>query len=159
MSDPIEPTFERERYRRLRLKSKLDLMRVDEELEEMSFLVQEASEYAAKANEVREQAKTALEIGKATIADSLRAEPQASGKPPSESMVESRIPLSNVYLIKQAELSQARLDASLWQSQVDALRTKSSSIRAAADLITSGYMTTNFIQDKRRMEIRRGPSG
>lgn len=155
MADTIEPTFETERYRRLKQKSRLDLMDIDSELEELSFLVQEASEYAAKANEIREQAKDNLEISEAEIADALRQEPQANGKPPSESMVESKIPLSNVYIIKKAELSRARLDAALWQSQVDALRTKSSSIRAAADLITSGYMTTNYITDKRRKELRK----
>lgn len=153
--DSSSPKFRADKYRWLKARVKLDLLSVDEELSELPVIIQEACECTAMANEIRESTKDEFEITCAQIADDLRSKPDEKGKFPSETAVGSQIPLSPLYKEGAASLSEARLDASLWASVTEALRTKSSALRVSADLITAGYLTTNYLMEKRRDEIRR----
>lgn len=149
------PSFRKERFNFLKSKIRLDLLCVDEALEEIAVLVQDAGECCALANEIRDAAKSDLALAEAEESDRLRKMTSQSGKSPSEQAILSQLPLA--WRVKQAikEYSDARLDAAFWSTMVNALMTKSSAIRTAADLITSGYLTTSFILDKRRQDIRR----
>lgn len=149
----VEPDFRKERYFFLKSKARLDLLNVDEALEEIPFLIQDAGECAALANEIKDTAKSELSLAEAEEAERLRGI-QINGKYPAEQAILSKIPLCTQVQQKQSQLSQARLDASLWATVVNSLMTKSSAIRTAADLINSGYLTTDYIYKKRRKEIR-----
>lgn len=151
----IEPTFEVEKYRWIKNKLPLDLLNVDEELIELPVILQQASEFVSSAIEIRERAKDDLEQITSELADALRKVPlEGTGKFRSETQIDKQIPLSPLYRDKQDALGIARLDASLWQSLTDAIRTKSSSIRIAADLLNSGFLTPSYIREKRRKDIR-----
>jgi len=153
MDENISPTFKKERYEWLRTKTALDLFEIDNEVIEMSVLLQEAGEYTALANEYKERAKEELIRTSAAIAHSMRFD-MSDGKKKSETTIESMIPIYPEYIAKLQELDSARLDAALWSSLTDALRSKSMAIRVAADLLNSGYLTPDYIRNKRRKEIR-----
>ena len=156
MTDSISqvvPTFNPEKYKWLRAKTSLDLMDIDEAVMQMGVLLQEAGECCALANEIRESAKDDLERAKAQIAEYLRGEPYKD-KQRSESMIDSQIPTYQDYKDVQARLSIARSDAALWATVVEALRAKSMQIRVAADLLNSGFLTNDYVRNKRRKEIR-----
>jgi hypothetical protein len=153
-SSIIEPDFRRERFRFLKNKIQLDLLSVDEALEEIATLVQDAGECVALANEIRDAAKNELAVAEAEEADRLRQTTTIKGKPPSDYAIPSMLHLCESVRKASQVYSDARLDAALWATIVNGLMTKSSAIRTAADLISSGYLTTNHIYSKRRQEIR-----
>lgn len=153
MPDSTNPTFRPDRYEWLKYQAALDLTDIDEELMRIAVLIQEAGECSALANEIRETAKDDVEQAKAHVAGELREIPYKN-KQRSESMIDTEIPLNEGYRNSLRQLSQARMDAALWATVVEALRVKSMQIRTAADLLTSGFITTDYIRDKRRREIR-----
>jgi len=155
MENGAEPTFRTERYIWLKAKVKIDLLSIDEELEEIPTLIQETGECVSIAMELRELAKEDLEVARAIAATRLRLVPKADGKSRSEAQIESEIPADKGYQDQLGTVSIARLDAALWQTLMEAFRSKSSVIRTTADLITAGYLTSDYIMSKRRAEIRR----
>jgi hypothetical protein len=68
------------------------------------------------------------------------------------------VPLDPDYKKIQAELSIARLDASLWQNMMETLRSKSTLVRASADLIQAGFISTTYYVDKRKKDMRKAPA-
>lgn len=148
------PSFRSQKYVWIRSKTRLDLLDIDTALSEIPVLVQEAGECTSIAIEIREQMKVELNVVEAQIAHELRSTVLESGKRRTDTAVASQIPLDENYKKKEAELSEARLDAALWQSLTEAVRTKSAAIRVAADLLNSGFLTSDHILDKRRKEIR-----
>jgi hypothetical protein len=157
MGELALPSLHPDRYRILRQRTQLDLMRLDEELSEMSVVLHEAGELAVLAAELSDRKKADLEITSAMIAAELRGNVGDSGKAPSETRIASEIPQHPDYVTALDVYGQAKLDAALWRNLQDALRTKSSSIRAAADLIAAGYLTADHITNQRRKEIRGVP--
>lgn len=155
MDEDIKPTFRTSKYEWLRSHAQLDLMDMDEQVMQMPVLLQEAGECTALANEIRERAKDTLKHTAASLAHALR-EDKSNGKR-SESTIEASVPIYPEYINKLTELSTARLDASLWEALTDALRSKSMAIRVAADMLTSGWITADYIRNKRRREIREAP--
>lgn len=153
-STDILPTFEVDRYRWLRQRSSLDLMEIDQELQELPILVQECGERVALAIEIRDSAKEELEKTKSEVAEAMRIESAKSGKEFSESKIDSKLPSNSIVEAKRAELSIARLDAALWSNLNQAIQAKQYLIRTAAELIVSGYISKDFIVDKRRKELR-----
>jgi hypothetical protein len=150
----LVPSFRTEKYLWFRSKRRLELLDIDEELIEIPVLVQDAGECVAIANELRDSAKEEFDRTKANIAQQLRIVPGDNGKARSESTIDSQLPLYDLYKTSQNKLSQARLDAALWSSMQEAMRTKSSQIRVAADLLSNGFLTTDYVRTKRRREIR-----
>jgi hypothetical protein len=150
----FEPSFRTERFRFLKSKAQLDLMRIDEALEEIAVLVQDAGECVAFANEIRDAAKNDLAIAEAEEAAILRGTQLSNGKYPSEYALPSLLPLSDKVKEAMELLSKARLDAALWATVANALMTKSTAIRTTADLISSGFLTNDFVRARRRKEIR-----
>lgn len=148
------PTFRPEKYLWLKGKTQIDMLDLDNELMEIPVLLQEASENVAIAIEIRETSKNDLDIQAARCADKIRKTPLESGKAPSETAVDKIVPLEEAYQQKLSLLSSARLDAGLWQSITEALRTKSSALRTIADLVSAGWLTTDHVIKNRRRDMR-----
>ena len=130
-------------------------MSIDDELCEVTSLLQEAGESAALAQEIRDSAEEELKLVEAQVADRFRNAPLGTtGKFPSETAVISKIPLAPEVQEKLQLLSVARLDATLWEKLMKALDQKAYSINTAARLIESGYISRDYIVQKRREEIR-----
>ena len=151
----MEPKFEPKKYAWFRVKTQIDLMEIDEEVSQMPTLLQDAGELTCSAIEARDSSKELLSQVRSEIAAELRATKTESGKPKSETQIESEIELSSKFKEQQDLLSQARQDAGLWINLMEALRTKAAQLRTAADLISSGYITRDYISNKRRDEIRK----
>ena len=151
--DNLEPTFAVEKYRWLRQRVRLDLLYIDEDIQELPVLLQEAGELTAAALENRESTKADLEMQESAVADRLRR-PSDGSKIPSETAIASMIALDDDYKRLQQELSIARLNASLWQNLMEALRSKSALVRASADLIQASFISTSYYVDKRKKEMR-----
>lgn len=147
------PKLGEKRYIALKMKLPLDLMLVDEELSEISVYIQEAGEFCATANETRDAAKQFVDQVEAEVSDKMRRTPDENGKTPSEANIKARLPLAVALQDAQQVLNQAELEANLWRNLQDALRTKSHSIRAAADLVQAGFITQDYIRSKRREEV------
>ena len=149
-----EPTFQVEKYRWLRQRAKLDLLYIDEDIQELPVLLQEAGEITATAIEIRETLKNDLDIQEAVVANNLRQATDEKGKSKSETTIASMIALDSKYQQIQKDLSIARLDAGLWQNIMETIRSKSSLVRASADLIQAGFISTTYYLDKRKKDIR-----
>ena len=153
--EDIYPSFRTEKYLWFRSKLEVDLIDIDEDLMQIPVLIQDAGEACAMASELRERAKEGLETTRAQVAQHLRESPVTAGsRARSETQIESQLPLFEPYVTAKNALSQARLDASLWTTMVEALRSKSAMIRVSADLLNSGFITPDFVRNKRRKEIR-----
>jgi hypothetical protein len=148
----LEPVYAVEKYRWLKQQRQLELLDLETEVMRMPVLLQECGELTAIAIEIRESAKDEVEKVKAKVGADLRDGNR------SETAIDKMIPLDPRYTEAQAVLSETRLDASLWQSLMESLRTKSSGMRVAADLIGVGFITQASIMQKRRREIREQPS-
>lgn len=152
--DTTEPYFRVEKYRFLRARTAIDMLNVDEDLAEVSTLIQDASECASAAIDARDGMKDELARIEALVCAELRNQPGASGKPKSETQVASEFPLDARYQEVQTLLAKAKLDANLWQALSDSLRTKSANLRDVVALVVAGYVTRDTIMQKRRQEIR-----
>jgi hypothetical protein len=150
--DTQEPTYKVEKYRWLKQRVRLDLLYIDEDIQELPVLLQDAGEITAAAMERREATKSDLERTAAIVADKLRS--PENGKSKSETAIASMIPLDPEYQAVQKELSEARLDAALWQNLMEALRSKSALVRASADLIQASFISTSYYVDKRKKDMR-----
>jgi hypothetical protein len=151
----IEPFFEVEAYRRLRARVKIDLIRIDDELCETPFLIQEAGEYACSSVDARDIAKDELERIRSEAASKLRDSPPPEGKKaPSEAMIDSILPQSKTVQEAQDVYAKACLDARLWQNLADTLSKKSFSMQEIGKLLLGGFLAPNSIRDRRREEIR-----
>lgn len=155
----MEPKFEAQRYNWFKAKTTIDLMDIDEEVSMMPTLLQDAGETVCLAIETRDSAKELLSQVRSEVASELRATKTESGKPKSETQIESEIETSQKFKDQQELLATARLDAGLWINLMEALRTKAAQLRTSADLIQSGYITRDYIQNKRRQDIRRAGPG
>ena len=150
--DNLEPKFMTDRFRILRGKVSLDLMRLDENTETLPSLIQESGECAGYAMEIRDTLKEELEYVYAAEFSRLKSPPE--GKPPSDDVTNNAAIASVVYQSKLKEYQEARLDAKIWQNLANSLDKKSFSINTSAQLIISGYITRDSIIERRRKEIR-----
>jgi hypothetical protein len=153
MSD-VAPAFLQERYLFLKSQLPLDLLAIDESLERIAVLIQDAGECMAQANEIRDSAKENYTIVSAKIQANLRGQTLAGGKERSEARISSEFMVDPEYQTALTMYQDARLDAALWETVYNGLQTKSYSLRVAADAISSGFLTNNYLMDKRRAEIR-----
>ena len=153
MMEKITPTFMEDRYSWIRSRIPLDLLTLDEALEELPSLIQEAGELTSAAIEIREVARQELSLIESQIAERLRNSTSGS-RPASETTIQSKIPLDSEYQEAQKSLGTSRLDAALWGNLVESLRKKDSSIRTSSELMISGWISKDFVLERRRREIR-----
>lgn len=160
MADEVKkPNYAPEKYIWLKRRIALDLLAIDEELQEIGVLIQEAGEHVAFCMETRDAAKDELARTEAQAAARLRNITGPDGKVPSDTRIVSMIPLDEQVMAMQQVYGMAKLDCALWTNISDALRTKSSSMRAAADLVQAGFISMDYITTKRRTAIRQaGPT-
>ena len=150
----IVPSYRPHDYVWLKRRLSLDLMNIDDDIMEIPSLIQQAGELTATAIEIRETAKEDYDRAKAQAAELLRNTTDPKGKQRSETAIQSQLGLSPQVEQRGKELSSCRLDAALWQSLTEALRSKNSAIRVVADLLNSGFLTSSSIIEKRRRDIR-----
>jgi len=150
----IVPSYKPHEYIWLKRRVGLDIPSIDDEVMEIPSLIQQAGELTSTAIEIRELAKEDYERAKAHAAETLRNTSDPKGKQRSETAIQSQLILSPEVEQRGKELSASRLDAALWQSLTEALRSKNSAIRVVADLLNSGYLTSSSITEKRRRDIR-----
>jgi len=159
MEDNGVPSFKRDKYLFFRSRRNVDLLSLDEEVSEIASLVQDVAECTAQAVEIREAAKDELEKTKATLAEKLRRVKVEDGekgrREKSETTIASQILLDPLLEEKQIALAEARYDAALWSSLVEAMRTKYGAIKVVAELMALGYTTQSHILAKRREELRK----
>src|ERR1035441_2506587 len=93
--DNLEPKFMTDRFRILRGKVSLDLMRLDENTETLPSLIQESGECAGYAMEIRDTLKEELEY--VYSAEFSRLKSPSEGKPPSDDVTNNAAVASNVY--------------------------------------------------------------
>ena len=144
----ILPNFNPEKYQWLRARKAIDLLSLDDEVMQIPVLIQECGEQTAIAVEIRETAKDDLKKIESVVGSEIRALSK------SESAITSMTPSDERVVAANRLLSEARLDAGLWQSLMDSLRTKAANLRVATDLISAGYITQSSIMEKRRRELR-----
>jgi hypothetical protein len=156
MSD-IVPRHKPDKYTWLKQYTPIDLLTIDEQITQMPVLIQECGECTSQAIEIREMAKSDLERIGAIVSNQLRSQLDGKGNPPSEQKIGSKLPAEAEYIEALASLSEARLDAGLWTSLMEALRVKSSSLKVSADLMVSGYITQSSILARRRSDLRERP--
>jgi len=155
MSKDVAPSFLTDRYTFLKSQLPLDLLSLDEALERMPVLIQDAGECLAQANEIRDSSKENMNLVSAQVQGELRGQLLPGGKERSETRIYSEAPTHQDFIKAQNAYQEARLDAALWETIFNGLQTKSYSLRVAADAISAGFLTTNFLVDKRREEIRK----
>ena len=151
----MEPKFQTQRYQFLRTQLVTDLLNIDEEVSRIAVNVGDAGECAAVATEVFESAKVALEEVESRVAYELRETP-FNGKQRSEAQVKTEVPIDERTKKAQLDLSEARLDAGLWKSLVDALRKKADALDNVGYLVHAGYLTHDFIRARGRESLREG---
>ena len=151
--DYTTPKFRTDKYTWLDKRTRIDLDNLDDAVSEMPELIRQCGECVALANEIRDAVRVEVDRVRAQIAEELRSV-TVNGKAPSESQIESKLPLDNRFAKIQNDHAEARQDASLWASLMEALRNKASGMRVAADLIGTGYITRDYISSKYRQQIR-----
>lgn len=132
-------------YTRLRHMLIIDPHSLDDALINLAMEQMEITEYTAEAATVRDTAKFQYDQVVADVAVKMR---EADDKM-SETRIKSEVPLFDEVVEAHSYLLDAERDYSLWRGLADAIRTKGSSIRAIADLIAAGYMTSTTIRNDR----------
>jgi hypothetical protein len=148
------PTLYPDKYNWLKSKLEIDFLNIDEEIEQVQVLLQEACECAAIANEIRDTDKEQKEVVFARECAAARARLDTGGKSPTDARVGNEALLSEVYQEQCARFRQSRADAALWATVVTGLSTKSYSLGNAEGLIKSGYINQETISARRRERIR-----
>lgn len=143
-----------EAYNRLRGRLALNPMALDEELQEMPQLVQEAAEMCANATLMRDNCKNRLDFELARVGARLREVPVSDdGKAPKArtegAIAEQRLQDDGVQEIL-SELEDCKYDLALWSGIFDGLKEKSNSLKHIAQLTISGFLTPAEVYRNRR---------
>jgi len=144
------PRYNSDRYLWLQSQTKIDLLSLDTEVEQIAELVRDASANAAVVLEYRDTMKEYVKLVYATVYLKIKSD----GIKRNDSQIEAEVTVSNDYQAALSQASQARLDASLWQSLSSALLNKSYALTTASDLIKTGFIIQDKIIERRRVEIR-----
>jgi hypothetical protein len=144
--------MDEERYNFIRARLTIDPMRLTEDLIELPQHQQEASEGAADAQRLSDEAKDILDQTKAQTADSIRNDPDLK-KQPSEAQITSEILLDDNVRDALATLRETEYELALWKSLADGMRAKSTAITTISRLIEAGYTSPTAIYQQRRAQI------
>lgn len=150
-------------YDDIKKKLRIDLLRLDQELTELPFLVQEAAEISIELFNDVQKADLELDVAKAQVASDLREEKDESGKVPSETKIVSMIILDPRVQEAQTKLNELRYQSRLANELVTNLRDKSRLLGKTSDLVIAGFITPNSRkafeeENKERVAQRRRPS-
>lgn len=148
MSEKMDDRLQ-QRYDNLSRRLRIDMADVDNELVDMPMLVQEAAELATDANDVENLAHLDYDVARAEYGQRLRLENDRI----SEARIESSMPLDPIVVQARVGYERAKIDSALCAALVSALRTKSSLLQKAADMMLAGWITPNAAYERRRAEI------
>jgi len=137
-------------YLALKAQLSVDLMDIDNELMKMPQLVQDAAELAAEASDDENVSHLAYDVMKAEAGMRLREE--ATDRI-TEAAIERQLPLDEGVQEARMAYENAVTYAKLCTALVNALRTKSSLLQKASDLIIAGYITPSAAYERRREAI------
>jgi hypothetical protein len=139
-------------YEQLRSRLAIDLMNIDDELMRMPSLVQDAAELAAAASDAENETHLVYDISKAQFALRVRSE---GHERVTEASIDRQAPLDPAVQAARQDYEHARTYASLCGSLVSSLRTKSSLLQKASDLMVAGFVTPSSAYERERGTIRR----
>lgn len=150
--------YNKKLYDRLKARLAINPLALDEELINMPQLVIDIGEQVAECLSFRDGAKNDLDIAVAEAAANLRAIPiegeNAKGEPVSkvrsEKQIEAEMPMQKTVKGATAALEDAKYDLAMWQTLMDAARTKSHTTQKVADLTLAGYLTPDAAYHKQR---------
>jgi len=139
-------------YLSLRAQLGIDLLALDDELMKMPQLVQDAAELAAEANDDANAAALAYEVCKAEAGLRIRESAPHSERV-TEASIERQLPLDPEVQDARVAADQAKTYAGLVHALVQSLRTKSTLLQKASELVIAGYITPNAAYQRRREEM------
>lgn len=148
-------------YNRLKARLGINPLALDDELMGMPQLVIDVGEQLADCLSARDIAANELKVAAAEAAARLRNIPVVSEnakgdtveKTRSEAQIDSELPMQKP--VKQATLvlEDAKYDVAMWQTLMDAARTKSMSLHKVAELTLAGYMTPDAAYHTQRAKL------
>jgi hypothetical protein len=145
-------------YERLKACLPVDLVEIDKDLIEMPVIAQEAAELAATMMNCVATAKHELEIAGAEARSVIRVRLLVNGKPPSETRVDSEVPLDEVVQMRRRELDALEYKYRLASDLARSMQKKSDQIGNATSMILKGFMTPNSVYENQvrdRVNARR----
>lgn len=128
----------------------LDLADLETAFMRTPSILQQAGELVAEADEAVNTCRHELDIAKAEAAERYRD----SGVT-VEARIASMVPLDSTVRLCNRRLIAARFEMEVCESLYKALEVQSRLLSRAADMIVSGFITPNVINERRRAEIRR----
>jgi hypothetical protein len=138
-------------YMQLRNNLTIDPNNLDEALINIAMEQMQIIEYTAEASAALDAAKFQQKQVVADVSEKIRQDPDNKGI--SETRVTALVPLYDEVSEANSFLIEAEQDHTLWRGLSDAVRTKSNSLRALAELTVSGYMTRDSVRvaDRERL--------
>jgi hypothetical protein len=136
-------------YKRLRMRLKIDALRLTEEMIEMPSLFQEAAECTADAIAIRDGAKRDADITAARIAIEVGKEMEK----PTQAKVDAAVSIHIAVTEANELLDDAKRDAAYWMALTDSMRERSSLLRRIAEMTVSGYLSPNAAYEERKAEM------
>ena len=126
-------------YDELKKKLSIDLLRLDQEMTELPFLVQEAAEMSSETFNELQKADVELDIEKASAAARMREEDPKT----SEARIASCLILDPQVQEATKKLNELKYLSKLSSDLVTNLRDKSRLLGKIADLTIAGYISPN----------------
>jgi len=142
--------FKQKTYESLRAALRIDMLRLDEELIEHPARLQDVIEIAADALQLRDEAKSSLDLCIADAAQTLRL---TSEEKLSEIRIASLVQLDTKVIEATREYEDAKHDLAYWQGLVDSTKEKGGALRRIAELTIAGYLAPNAAYTKQKEEL------
>lgn len=137
-------------YARLRPRLMIDKLSLDDELIDMPTLLHEALEAAANATTMRDEAKRELDYISADVGMTLRNQTE---KKPTEGQVSQLVTLDQDVVTAVQKFDDAKSNLAFWQTMVNGLEAKQTSLKGLVQLASLGYFTVNSAIEERRAEL------
>lgn len=145
-------------YDDLKRRLTIDLLRIDDELTQMPFLIQEGAEAAAAISNDLNAADFELDVLKAQVAADLRTAESYGSRPPSETRIAGMIDIDPRIQEAKKKVDEIKYQYRMVNDLVSALREKSRLLGKVSDLIIAGYLSPNSAKTYRE-DVRRRRDG
>jgi hypothetical protein len=139
-------------YDRFKEMLPIDLLRLDDDLQEMPQIVQEVGEHTTRAAFARDEADLNRNQVKSVVMSQLRSNGE---KKPPETQIASDVLLDLTYQKAESEYQKKSNDFAMWRTLSGSWNAKMSCISEAVRLLGMGYCTVQNITNKRREEYRK----
>lgn len=129
-------------YEELKNHLSIDLLRIDQDLVKMPFLLQESAELAAELSDATNIASHAYDVTRSEVANELR-QVEPGERAPSEARVESMLEADNRVQKARREKDNAKYKEKLATDLYYSLKEKSRLLIKTADMVIAGYISPN----------------